>query len=612
MTKIYPDNFIEALTIADNSSCSKKVFIELSRSKITYGETCILIRKLTALYQEWGLKPGDHVVFSTKNDIHAAILFISLLVNGITAVIIDPDTKKTRANHLLEVSQPQGIILDTEIHAEWQIDNIQHVLKIDTSKRSNFFNRLLKSTTPETNNTTYPSILSKYEPAKITNPTNPDLDAYILFTSGTTSDPKGVRISYKALITHLETLSYQYRYDQGSRILNILNFSHADGIIQGPIITFFNNAQLFRPINFSIQLIPELLDAVYHYRITNFVTVPTVLSLIMKFAAEQKDSFQTDDFQFIISCGALLESELWERFEKTFNTRITNVFGLTETVIGGLFSGPDDETHKIGTIGKPIDCEAKIIDKNGNNASTNEPGELLIRGDNVMSGYLNSPKQTAEVFNDGWFCTGDIATCDPQGFYRIAGRKKSIIISRGVNIHPEEITEVLHRHPGVIQAVTFGLKDEIFGERIISAVSVRDSEVTDNTLVTFCREYLEEVKIPDKILILSTLPRGRSEKILIEAAREIVIGEATKKDQKLDSLTKDILDVASNCFKVPVELLSLNSTPESVVGWDSLALLSFVTQLEKRFGLELEPNEIMKIDSLHSVKNIIENKLHKN
>lgn len=611
MRSTFPNSIIEAFKAAELSANNKKIFIEQATSRITYGETCILIRRLTNLYSRWGLKPGDRVAFATKNDIHAVIFFLSLLVNGIAAIIIDPDTKKIRAQHLLQVSKPQGLILDSKLHTEWQIDTVQNVLLVDTSKRNNFLNRLLKPYLIESDQTTYPAILSKYESHNIMNFDNLSLDAYILFTSGTTSKPKGVRISYKALIAHLKTLSNQYGYNANSRILNILNLSHADGIIQGPIITFFNNAQLFRPLNFSIPLIPELLDSIYHYRITHFVTVPSVLSLILKFGASQNDSFQTEDFQFVISCGALLEANLWEQFEKNFQVRITNVFGLTETVIGGLFSGPDDKTHKIGTIGKPIDCEAKIIDENGNSARTGESGALLIKGENLMSAYLNEPQQTAEVFQNGWFCTGDIATCDEDGFFKITGRKKSIIISRGINIHPEEVTEVLHRHPSITQAITFGLKDEIFGERIVSAVSIQDNEITEEALNAFCREYLEENKVPDKILIFPKLPQGISGKILIEEIKKLAASEDIKKNAIINNLTSDIIEVAANSFKTPIEMLSLDSTPDSVIGWDSLALLTLVTQLESRFGLSLTPSEIMRIDSLASVKDIIENKLSK-
>jgi long-chain acyl-CoA synthetase len=607
---LYPNNFIETFAKASSHTNSKKIFIELSSTKISYGETCKLICKLTALYKAWELKPGDRIVFATKNDLHASILFLSLLINGITAIIIDPNTKKLRAESLLQISQPQGIILDTDIYAAWQPHGDYHILQIDLHSQNNFLSNLFKSNLTKANPESYPLILNKYEPAKIPNFIDPNSDAYILFTSGTTSKPKGVRISHKALVTHLKTLSHLFKYGQESRILNILHLSHTDGIIQGPVIAFFNIAQLLRPLNFSIPAIPELLDTIYRYRITHFITVPTILSLIMKFGIKQKDAFQTEDFQFIISNGSQLEAALWETFEKTFNTRLVNVFGLTETVVGGLFSGPDDRTHNIGTIGKPIDCEAKIITTNGDEAKIGEPGELLIKGANIMSGYLNAPEATAEAFIDNWLCTGDIAIRDTAGFYKIVGRKKSIIKSRGITIHPEEITEVLNNHPDVIQATTFGVQDKAFGERIVSAVAVGDSKITSNMLVAFCREHLEEIKVPNEILIFSDLPKLRSEKISIATVKALALNNEPQKPNPDNNLTTTIFDIASSSFKVPVESLSLSATPDSVVGWDSLTFLTFITNLEQQFKLEFALQEIMKMDTLFAVKTIIENKLN--
>ena len=608
MTADLQGNFVDAFARAEAKALAQKPFITTSMNRISYGEVTAIIRKLSSLYQSWGVAPGDRVAFSTKDDIHASILFLSLLCNGITAVFFDPETKPLRANHLLETSRPMALILDSDLSESWDVSGVDIVLGIDTKRRAGVLRRLF-SKEPVAADATYPLILGGFEAGKLPTHIDPESDAYILFTSGTTSAPKGVRISHRALCAHIGTLCKVYAYTPESRILNILLLSHADGIIQGPVVTFFATAQLFNPFRFAISKITDLLDAVYHHRISHFICVPTMLALILRFAADEKEAFATNDFIMIGSCGAQLEAELWEGFEANFDVRIVNVYGLTETVVGGIFAGPDAESRIPGSIGKPVDCEARIVDENGLDVFLGEAGELWLRGDNIMSGYFDAPEATAEAFSGEWFKTGDIACCDRDGTYRIIGRKKEIIIAGGVNIHPEEVSEVLNRHPQVTEAVTFGLPSREWGEKVVSAVVLREPSLREEDLIHFCRANLEEAKVPDTIAILENLPRGRSGKVEIKVLKErfldsekVAVGAA----QKVEQL---ILEIASQCFKVPAETLSIDDTVDTTTGWDSLSHLELIVTLEEVFDIKFAPSDIMQMDSLETVVSTVGNKI---
>lgn len=607
MTVEFPGSFFSAFARAEDKALSQKPFITTSMNRISYGEVCAIIRKLTSLYKSWGMAPGDRVVFSTKDDIHASILFLSLLCNGITAVFLDPETKPFRARHLIETSLPKAVILDTDLQNSWETSGVRTVLGIDTKKRAGVLRRLF-SKEPVDTDATYPLILSRFKAGDLPPHIDPDSDAYILFTSGTTNAPKGVCISHRALCAHLGTLCRVYDYTPMSRILNILLLSHADGIIQGPVVTFFAAAELYTPFRFTISKITDLLDAVYHYRITHFICVPTMLALILRFAAEEKDAFATDTFHLIGSCGAQLETGLWQGFETNFGVRIVNVYGLTETVVGGIFAGPDAESHVPGSIGKPVDCEARIADENGCDVRPGEAGELWLRGKNIMSGYFGAPAATAAVFSDGWFKTGDMARCDCDGIYRIVGRKKEIIISGGVNIHPEEITEVLNKHPQVSEAVTFGLPDQDWGEKVVSAVVVSDQSLNEEELILFCRSNMEEVKVPDKIAVLDTLPRGRSGKVELKALKESFLGSQKLISETSQHLEQRIIGIAAQCFKVSAGSLSTGNTIDTTVGWDSLSHLELIVTLEEAFSIKFTPADIMQMDSLETVVEIVRKK----
>ena len=138
------------------------------------------------------------------------------------------------------------------------------------------------------------------------------------------------------------------------------------------------------------------------------------MSLISQLGPDFNDAFHYPEFRFVISTAAYLDPGLWERFQRSFDVRIVNVYGLTETVCEACYCGPDDESFRIGTVGKPVDCEARILGPDGASLPAGATGELALRGENIMSGYFRMSEETAEVLRDGWFRTGDLATIDEQ------------------------------------------------------------------------------------------------------------------------------------------------------------------------------------------------------
>ncbi|HUI62485.1 MAG TPA: AMP-binding protein, partial [Steroidobacteraceae bacterium] len=437
---------------------------------------------------------------------------------------------------------------------------------------------------------------------------DPETLAYVMFTSGTTEQPKGVSISHRALFAHLRTLTRRFGYTPQSRILNILMLAHADGMIQGPVIAFFNAIAVFRPMRFEVTAIERLLDAVYQLRITHLVAVPTMLALLQRLGLDHRDAFQGGDFRLLICCGAQLEAALCESFESTFRVPLINVYGLTETVVGGVFCGPDAATRKPGSIGVPVDCELRVVRPDGSEAAANESGELWMSGELLMSGYFNAPQLTAEVLGDGWFRTGDAAYRDSAGFYWICGRYKNLIIRGGYNIHPEEITEVLQRHPAVREAATAGMPDEVWGETVCCLVCAEDG-VSSEELLAHCSRQLEPRKVPSRIERVASLPRGLSGKVRMEAVRELLQSRrSSPRDAVVDrgDHARRVLDVAAACFRTDATLLTLASTPDDIVGWDSLAHLELVAGLEREFGVRFTPRQIMALDRLDRALEFLE------
>ncbi|MFH1156946.1 MAG: AMP-binding protein [Pseudomonadota bacterium] len=507
---------------------------------------------------------------------------------------------------------PECILADTDLIARWELPPGpgRIIIPVEPRKQTRVLHRILGRRPQAT--TAFPDCLDRLKPEKPQRIMDPESDAYILFTSGTTSEPKGVRISHRALFSHLKTLSAVYRMDSSSRIFNNLILSHADGIAQGPLLALFNQATLFRPFGFAIQTIEETIDTIFRDRISHWVMVPTMMALINQLFQENPDLSAAGDFKYVISCGGKLETGVWQKLEEKFNVRVINGYGLTETVAGGLFAGPGDDTHVIGTLGRPVDCEARIVGDDSRTQPQGIPGELWLRGSLLMSGYVNAPELNREVFRDGWLRTGDLACQGDDGCYRILGRMKSVIISGGVTICPEEVTEVLNSHPGVQEAVTFGVVDEIWGERVVCALVPLDNGLTLPGLMDYCRSHLEERKIPSQVFMVDHLPKGRSGKVMLPAVREMVLGEdgtGSEQDPIDLDLENRFLGVVSRCFQMnPKDIdfkMQFNDTPQ----WDSIAHLTLIAGLEKEFGIEFNAAEVMGINALTSMLSTVKEKV---
>ncbi|NET34949.1 MAG: acyl--CoA ligase, partial [Cyanothece sp. SIO1E1] len=388
----------------EDKKIQSKLFAQLDK-KYTYADLHTGLAKMTAYFQQKGLSKGDRLIISSRDNYAVSILFLACLKNGITAMMLDPDMGTIRANELINLTEPRGLLVDHELIAAWSLtDKTEFILPIkkEKQKKGLLFKKMLKSkSNGEQKATTFPAILNQLGEADGPTQIDPESTAYILFTSGSTSTPKAVQISHRALWANLNTIAKVYDIKEGDRVFNILTAYHTDGIIQGPVLAVLNTHSWYHPFEFAIDKIEAIFDSIYKYRITHFITVPTMLAFLNKFSDGFEDTFDNGDFKSIITSASPLEVELWKTFEQKFNTRIVNNYGLTETVAGASYCGPDSSTHRIGSVGVPVDCEFKIINEAGETLGDNEQGELLVKGDNLLTNYLNNEEATAAAILDG-------------------------------------------------------------------------------------------------------------------------------------------------------------------------------------------------------------------
>jgi long-chain acyl-CoA synthetase len=578
---------------------------------VTYGDVTKRCGQLHAFFQLHNLRAGDRIGIASANEKEASPTIISCLRLGYPIAMIDAGSKTSEVKEILGRLNLSGVFLDEQLVVPWKAAiDLEQAIKFVwpvRSQKNKLVSRLLGK---QEGITTYPECLSAFENSKENIPDCFEAGAPALFlcTSGTTGLPKILRLSFNNLAAAGKTTSEKLQLDSSSRILNLLPLTHYDGIVSGLFTTFCISGTMIRLAPFTVNLLPDIFDAIYKYRATHLLLTPSILALMLRLGEEVEEVFRSDDFQFVISVAASLPPKLWSDFQQKTGKKVVNVYGLSETG-NNLFAGPDEDSYRIGSIGKPVDCHALIVNSDGNEVSINEEGELLLRGESITSGYLGETIASTNVRGMEWFATGDLAYQDHNGVFWLVGRKKNVIIVGGRNVYLDEINHALLSHPFVLEAATAGIPDDIWGERVVSFV-VPSGHITADEILKFVSDRLTEYKLPREIYLLPEFPKGRSGKILVnELLAKLQSNFLQKEKIPTLKIEEEVLRLASESFRVSLQELSLSTAPQNCSKWDSVGHMDFVVNLESKFKFELLPREIIQIVDLQSAVRIVQQKL---
>ncbi len=338
----------------------------------------------------------------------------------------------------------------------------------------------------------------------------------LVYTSGTTGKPKG------ALLTHANCFWTNLSLDRtaGLRdddvVLQVLPQFHVGGWNVQPLLGWWRGATVVLEPSFDAARALELIAA---HRVTTMMGVPATYLLL----AEQQGFADADlsSLRLAVVGGAPMPESLLETWLSR-GIEIVQGYGLTEAAPNVLCLPPEDARRKLGFAGRPYPhVDVALRDReDGTLLEGVTIGELVVRGPNVFPGYWRSPEATAAAFADGWLLTGDVAERDEEGFYRIAGRIKDMVISGGENVYPAEIEDVLHAHPSVLEAAVVGVPDARWGEACAAFVVLRDdAAATGDELVAHCRERLARFKVPKTVAFVDALPRSSLGKVLKDELR---------------------------------------------------------------------------------------------
>ena len=484
------------------------VALILGETRLPYAAVWDQARRYGAVLREAGIEPGDRVALLLPNIPQFAFAYYGALAAGAVVVPVHALLLADEIAFVLRDSHCQALITAAPLLGEatkaaemadvplWSVldGGDAEVARIDV---------LAASTEP----------LATYEARR------PDDEAVVLYTSGTTGKPKGAVLTHDNVVWNVTVSAFDsVRLEPGDVVFGALPLFHSFGQV-----VVLNGA--FR-VGGTVALVPRfdpatVMDVIVDAGVNVFVGVPTMYVALL--AVAQKDP-RRPQFRLAASGGASLPVAVIDAFSTTFGAEIFEGYGLSETSPVATFNQAV-YGRKPGSVGRPIwGVDVDIVRAEVEGAlepvARGELGEIVIRGHNVFSGYLNQPEATEAVMVDGWFRSGDLGIMDEDGFIFIVDRKKDLIIRGGFNVYPREVEEVLMRHPAVAQVAVVGVADDTYGEEICAVVVTKDGATLEpGELIEWSKEHLGKHKYPRQVRVEESLPMGPSGKIL---KREIV------------------------------------------------------------------------------------------
>ncbi len=496
------------------------------QTRLSFAELAACVDRAARALIATGIKHGDRVAIWAPNLWEWVVAALAINTVGAVTVPVNTRYKGIEAAYLLKKSGARLLFtvtdfLDTDYvallrAAAADLPELETVvvLRGEAAEGTEAFDAFLERAEE------VPAEAARERAAQI----DPDDIADILFTSGTTGKPKGVMCSHSQNLRVFDTWSSLVGLREGDRYLIVLPFFHSFGYKAGWFSALMRGATSFPEPVFDVDVVLERVQA---DRITMLPGPPALYqSLLMH---PRRSEFDLSTLRLAVTGAAAIPVELIHRMrdELRFETVIT-AYGLTESSGVVTMCRLDDDAETIATTsGRAIpDVEVRIVSPEGNAMPPGEPGEIVVRGYNVMKGYFEAPEQTRDTIDaDGWLHTGDIGTLDTRGYIRITDRLKDMFIVGGFNAYPAEIENTLLTMPGVGEAAVIGVPDERLGEvGMAFVVPAPGRQLDPEAIIAWSRENMANFKVPRKVEVLETLPRNATGKVVKGELRERVRG----------------------------------------------------------------------------------------
>lgn len=487
----------------------------------TFSELRDRIRASARALMASGIEPGDRVAVWAPNIWEWVVAGLGVHLAGGVLVPVNTRFKGREADFILQKSEARILFtvtdfLDTDYVA---------LLRDANGGRSLDEIVVLRGTVPE-GTTGFAQFLERADQvaeadgdARAASVKGDDL-CHIMFTSGTTGLPKGAMLIHSAICRGFKSWCDVIGLRAGDRYLIVNPYFHAFGLNSGILACLMTGAT---NIPHAVFDVPSVMARVPEERISMLPGPPAIYQTILNHP--DLDSFDMSTLRLAVTGAAAIPVEmiLQMRARLGFETIVTG-YGLTEgSGIATMCRHDDDPETIANTSGRAIpDVEVQIVDDDGNEMPRGEPGEIVVRGYNVMVGYLDDPEQTAETIDaDGWLHTGDIGVMDEQGNIDITDRKKDMFIVGGFNAYPAEIENIMLAHPQIGQVAVIGMPDDRLGEvAVATVVPAPGAELSETEVIAWCRDEMANYKVPRRVRFTDVLPLNASGKVLKYVLRE--------------------------------------------------------------------------------------------
>lgn len=527
------DTVVDLFNEKAKQYADKPAFTCMGRT-LTYGELDKLSAQFAAYLQnETDLKPGDRIALQIPNVLQFPVASWGALRAGLIVVNTNPLYTERELEHQLNDSGAKAMVVYAGMAATalkvQPKTPVERIIVTEIADLHPPLKRLLVNTVvkhvkkmvPEFDaSKTLPfretlklGLAYTYRPVR----TGHDDPIVLQYTGGTTGVAKGAMLTNRNLIANM-LQSYEFfklaLEDGKESLVAPLPLYHIYAFtVHCMVLMFTGNESILIP---NPRDIPGFVKELGKNKFSGFVGLNTLFVALSNNEDFKKLNFSA--LKLTISGGMALTSAAAEKWQAITGCVINEGYGMTESSPVISFNPPG--FTQLGTIGLPApSTDVQIMSDEGKALGFGEPGELCVRGPQVMKGYWNRPNDTANTVDDGWLKTGDIAVLNEDGFLKIVDRKKDMIIVSGFNVYPNEIEDVLVRHPNIVEAAAIGVSDEKTGEAV-KVFIVTNSDVTDKDLIAFCREHLTAYKVPRQFERKTELPKTNVGKVLRRELRE--------------------------------------------------------------------------------------------
>ena len=485
-----------------------KAAVVFQDEPVTYAELDRRADLAAAGFQRLGLRPGDRVALMAANAPHFVEALYGAWRAGLVVVPVNVLFTSEEVRHMLADSEARAVVVTEAFAATLRglRDELPELEEVVVAGGS----------TAEVGTRTWRELLDEAG-AVVPVEQDPDALALLQYTSGTTGRPKGAMLTHGNLVANHEQMAQTaLRVEERDILLCVLPLFHIYALNVALAFTLSRGATVLLIERFDAL---ATMQAVERHRASIIIGAPPMyIAWVNSPGVEDLD---LRCVRFAISGAAALPRHVLERFQAELGISIWEGYGLSETapVLTTVAMGNE---LKPGSVGKPVPgVQLRLVDEKGRDAAPGDPGEVVVRGPNVFSGYWRQPEATREVLSDdGWFRTGDVGIMDNGDLY-LVDRKKDLIIVSGFNVYPREVEEVLFRHPKIAEAAVIGTSHPYTGEAVKAVVVLRPGEeATAEEISDFCRRSLARFKCPEVIEFARELPHLPSGKILRRALRD--------------------------------------------------------------------------------------------